>query len=113
MSSPTYRVGDREPLNYLDTSATFDKASGAVFLNVLNRSSKMDISARIENASGQLDAKADVWEMNHPDIKAVHTFGDDRKVRPAMRSANLSLSGNAATYTFPKQSLTILKLRVK
>jgi hypothetical protein len=23
-----------------------------------------------------------VWELNHPDLKATHTFGDDRKVRP-------------------------------
>ncbi|MFN7922957.1 MAG: alpha-L-arabinofuranosidase C-terminal domain-containing protein [Bryobacteraceae bacterium] len=113
VSSPTYQPANRAPLQYLDTSATYDKASGTVFLNVLNRSPKSDITARIENASGQLDAKADVWEMNHPDLKAVHTFGDDRKVRPAMRTASLALNANSATYTFPKQSLTILKLRVK
>lgn len=113
VTSPTYKVGNRAPLNYLDTSATFDKASGTVYLNVLNRSEKMDIAAKIDNAGGAMDAKAEVWEMNHPNLKTVHTFGDDKKVRPAVRTVTLATAGNSATYTFPKASLTILKLKVK
>ena len=112
VSSPTYQVGNRAPLPYLDTSATHDRKTGSVFLNVLNRSEKNDITARIENIAGKADAGAEVWELNHPDLKATHTFGDDRKVRPATRKVTLPLSGGAFTYTFPKHSLTILRLRV-
>lgn len=112
VSSPAYRVGGRAPLNYLDTSATYDKASGTVFVNVLNRSEKQDIAARLEIVSGKLQGQAQVWEMNHSDLKAVHTFGDDRKVRPVVKSQNLALSQGAPVYTFPKHSLTILKLKV-
>jgi hypothetical protein len=50
--------------------------------------------------------------MNHPDLKATHTFGADKKVRPTVKQAQLTVKGSAFTYTFPKQSLTILKLRV-
>lgn len=113
VSAPTYRTGNRPPLRYLDVSATHDAKSGAVYVNVLNRSETMDLTARIENATGKLDSAADIWEMNHPDIKAVHTFGDDRKVRPVVKRANLALSQNAFEYRFPKHSLTILKLNVK
>lgn len=54
-----------------------------------------------------------VWEMNQNDLKATHTFGDDKKVRPVVRTASVSLTGNGFSYTFPKHSLTILKLMVE
>ena len=113
VSSPTYKVGDRAPLNYLDTSATYDAKSGALYLNVLNRSKDKDISTKIENVAGKLAASAEVWHMNHPDLKATHTFGDDKKVRPTVKKAALDLAGNGFQYTFPAHSLTILKLAVQ
>ena len=113
VSSPTYKAGNRGPLPYLDASATYDKSAGAVYLNVLNRSGKTDIPTRIDNVEGKLSGDVEIWEMNHPDLKTTHTFGDDRKVRPSSRKATLSVSGNGVSYTFPKHSLTILKLSVK
>jgi alpha-L-arabinofuranosidase len=50
--------------------------------------------------------------MNHAGLKTTHTFGDDHKVRPATRTVQVALRGNAFTYTFPKHSLTILKLKL-
>ena len=111
VKSPQYLVKTAK-LNYLDTSATYDAASGSVYLNVLNRSEKNDIAARIDNATGQMNGAAEVWEMNHADLKATHTFGDDKKVRPTVRKMNLAVAGNSTNYTFPKHSLTILKFRV-
>ncbi|MBI3471797.1 MAG: alpha-N-arabinofuranosidase [Candidatus Solibacter usitatus] len=111
VSSPTYRAGQRGTLPYLDTSATYDPKSRTVFLNVLNRSEKMDIATRIDNVEGRLSGDAEAWEMNHADLKAVHTFGDDRKVRPATRK--VPAGGQGFSYTFPKHSLTILKLRLE
>lgn len=113
VKSPTYRAGNRPPLGYLDVSATTDPKSGVVFLNVLNRSKGMEITAAIENQTGRLGETADVWEMNHPDLKAVHTFGNDRTVRPATRTVTLKHAGAAIVYAFPAHSLTILRLRVK
>ena len=56
-------------------------------------------------------AELDVWEMNHPDLKATHTFAADRKLRPATRKVSAQVSGNAFSYKFPKHSLTILRFR--
>ncbi|MFN3323699.1 MAG: alpha-N-arabinofuranosidase [Bryobacteraceae bacterium] len=112
VSGPTYTPPNRGTLPYLDTSATYDRKAGVVFLNVLNRSAKMDIATRIDNLEGKLSGEIEVWEMNHSDLKATHTFGDDRKVRPVIRKITLPVTGNGVTYTFPKHSLTILKLRV-
>jgi len=55
----------------------------------------------------------DVWEMNHADLKATHTFGDDKKVRPTTRTITVAPAGDAFTYTFPAHSLTILRAHVK
>ena len=81
-------------------------------MNVLNRSEKQDIAARIDNVEGRVAPQVGVWELNHPDLKATHIFGDDRKVMPATRTANVTVERNGFTYTFPKHSLTILKVRI-
>ncbi|MCX6638324.1 MAG: alpha-N-arabinofuranosidase [Acidobacteria bacterium] len=113
VSSPTYTIGSRKPIGYLDVSGTYNARDRTVYLNVLNRSESQDIASRIDNVVGQLDGRVEVWEMNHPDLKATHTFGDDRKVRPATRTQSVSIVNNGFSCTFPKHSLTILRLRVR
>ena len=110
VESPQYKPegGGRE-LGYLDVSATYDPKTKKVFLNVLNRSEKTDITTRIDNVAGAPSGPVSVWELNHTDLKATHTFGKDEVVRPATRNATVKTSGNGFEYTFPKHSLTILK----
>ncbi len=99
-------------LKYLDVSTTLDEKTRTLYVNVLNRSEKLDIPARIDNVTGTLAAAVDVWELRHGDLKTIHTFGDDAKVRPATRTIQAALTSNGFSYTFPKASLTILKLKV-
>jgi alpha-L-arabinofuranosidase len=112
VKSPMYKPAGKRELPYLDTSATWDAKTRTVYLNVLNRSEKLDITARIECAEGKAAPAAEVWEMNHPDLKATHTFGSDTKVRPATRTVTLKMEGAQPVYTFPKHSLTILKIKL-
>ena len=113
VQSPTYKLAPNRPtLKYLDCSATYNAAQNAVYLNVLNRSEKMDITARIDSLSGALGAEAELWRMDHPDLKTTHTFGDDKKVRPGVEKVKLTVQGNTAAFQFPKHSLSILKLKV-
>jgi len=109
VESPSYKPDDGRSLGYLDVSATFDRKARQVFLNVLNRSEKTDITARIDNVAGAPTGPVSVWELNHPDLKATHTFGKDTVVRPATRSVSVKAGGNGFEYTFPRHSLTILK----
>jgi alpha-N-arabinofuranosidase len=112
-TGPTYKIGNRPALPYLDVSASYNRADRTLYLNVLNRSKSMDIATRIDNQEGRLEGEVGVWEMNHPDLKATHTFGDDKKVRPVTRTVSVSIDNNGFTYTFPAHSLTILRLRLK
>jgi alpha-N-arabinofuranosidase len=109
VESPQYKPNRGRALGYLDVSATYDPKTRQVFVNVLNRSEKTDITARIENVAGAPSGPVSVWELNHPDLKATHTFGKDTVVRPATRSVSMKSTGNGFEYTFPKHSLTILK----
>jgi alpha-N-arabinofuranosidase len=109
VDSPQYKPDRGRSLGYLDVSATYDPRTRQVFLNVLNRSGQSDITARIENVAGAPSGPVSVWELNHPDLKATHTFGKDTLVRPVTRSLTVKATGSGFEYTFPKHSLTILK----
>ena len=113
VSSPTYQLQNRPPLRYLDVSSTYNAKERAVYVNVLNRSKDKNLSAQIENQEGQIETEVGVWEMNNADLKATHTFGDDRKVRPVTRTISAAIQNNGFSYTFPAHSLTILRLRLK
>jgi alpha-L-arabinofuranosidase len=109
VQSPMYTL-NRQQLPYLDVSTTYSAKDHALFVNVLNRSKSQDIAAKIENQEGSLAKDGEVWQMNYPDLKATHTFGDDKKVVPVTKA--LAVAGNSFSYTFPAHSLTIVRLRV-
>ncbi len=113
VTAPTYKVGQRAPVTYPDVSTTLNKNSGTLFVNVLNRSEKDAIAKRIDNVTGQISGDLQVWELNHAGLKATHTFGGGKKVWPAVKTMNASVSNNGFEYTFPKHSLTILRVKVK
>jgi len=113
VSAPTYKVGSRPSLRYLDVSTTYNATEKTIYVNVLNRSKDKDLTTRIDNQEGSLQSEVGVWEMNHPDLKATHTFGDDRRVRPVTRNITATVANNGFNYTFPAHSLTILRLRLK
>lgn len=79
----------------------------------VNAPSMQPLLTRIENQEGQLTNAVGVWELNHPDLKVTHTFGDDKKVRPVTRNVTAQLQNNGFNYTFPAHSLTILRLKLK
>jgi alpha-N-arabinofuranosidase len=111
VSAPTYKIGNRPPLKYLDVSATYNSQERAIYLNVLNRSKDKNLATRIDNQEGSIGSEMGVWEMNQADLKTTHTFGDDKKVRPVTRNFAAKVENN--DYTFPAHSLTILRLRMK
>ena len=83
-----------------------------MYVNVLNRSKSRDIAARIENQEGALAQQVELWQMNYPDLKATHTFGDDKKIVPVSHALSTRVEKNGFVYTFPAHSLTILTLHL-
>ena len=112
VSAPTYTVG-RTEVPYLDVSTTYNAGTRTLFVNVLNRSKSQDIATRVESQEGALARSGEIWQMNNADLKATHTFGDDKKIVPTVKSLTAQFERNALTYTFPAHSLTILKLKLE
>jgi alpha-N-arabinofuranosidase len=112
VSAPTYTVG-RSEIPYLDVSTTYNAGTRTLFVNVLNRSKSQDIATRVESQEGALAKSGEIWQMNNADLKATHTFGDDKKVVPTVKPLTAQFERNALTYTFPAHSLTILKLKLE
>ncbi|HEY1221012.1 MAG: alpha-L-arabinofuranosidase C-terminal domain-containing protein [Bryobacteraceae bacterium] len=112
VTAPSYDYDGRQ-VSYLDVSATWDEKGHRAFINVLNRSSKLDIAARIDSVGGRASGEIAVWELNHPDLKAVNSFEDDKKVRPTTRTIAVTPTGNGFVYKFPAHSLTILTLKLE
>ena len=112
VSAPMY-TANRQQLPYLDVSTTYNSKDGSLYINVLNRSKSRDISARIENQERKLSKSGEIWQMDYPDLKATHTFGDDKKVVPTTRELAAKVENNMLSFTFPAHSLTILHLRVE
>ncbi len=113
VESPKYKAGNRGELGYLDASVTWNAKERTLYLNVLNRSASRDMVTRIENVEGRLAPQAEFWQMYHEDVKAVHKFGDDRRVRPRTWRETLKLERNGFAWRFPKHSLTIVKLALE
>jgi alpha-N-arabinofuranosidase len=112
VSSPMYTL-NRQQLPYLDVSATYNARDHTLFVNVLNRSKSRDISTQIDNQERLLaQGNGEIWEMNYPDLKATHTFGDDKKIVPVVREF-APLGNKIFTYTFRAHSLTILTLHLQ
>jgi alpha-L-arabinofuranosidase len=91
----------------------FHHRPSTVYVNMLNRSKDKDLATRIDNQEGAFQSEVGAWEMNHPDLKAMHTFGDDKKALSTTRSFKARVENNGFNYTFPAHSLTILRLRLK
>src|SRR5580658_6065568 len=86
VQAPEYKPDGGRSLSYLDVSTTYDPKTRRVFLNVLNRSEKQDIAAQIGSVSAAVSSSANLWELNHTDLKATHTFGKDKLVRPVTKA---------------------------
>jgi alpha-N-arabinofuranosidase len=110
VQGPTYRIDHGPPLQYLDVSATHDEQASSACVNVLNRSKGADIRARVGVAGATVSSRLGVWQMNHEDLKATHTFGDDHKLRPAITVQTVTGGPAGFEFLFPAHSLTILRL---
>jgi len=114
VDAPTYKIQNRPVApKYLDVSSTWNPATREIFVNVVNRSKDKDIETSIDTQGLTRQGTANVWQMNYPDLKATHTYGDDRKVRPTRSVAAAQPNAPVMTYTFPAHSLTILTLKVR
>lgn len=112
VQAPTYKLPNRPvEAKYLDVSSTWNPITREIFVNVVNRSKDRDVVTTIDTQDRVPNGTVSVWQMNNADLKATHTYGDDKQVRPTVTTAAVQVTGTEFPYTFPAHSLTILRVR--
>jgi alpha-L-arabinofuranosidase len=91
-------------------SATRDNASGEVILKVVNGgSSAVDVKLNLAGAT-KVASKATVFTLTSASVQDENSFTDPEKVFP--KESKLKISAPQFGYTFPANSLTVLRLKI-
>lgn len=105
VSSAGFDAGEHKAVPYLDVSGSFDSASGAVVLCVVNRHKDEPVETEILNQSGSFASEVTAYEVNGPDVAS--TNGPGRQVVKSVRKVQRA-GGSRFVYTFPPHSFTVL-----
>ena len=92
---------------YLDVSAVYARASGDLYINVINRHQSRAITADILANSGEFSGKAEASIINSDDLKKAFNYDNREQYKPV--SATVILNGNKLQYAFPPHSFTQIK----
>lgn len=106
----TYDVGDQKGIPYLDVSTAYNDAKEELVINVVNRSEDKAVETTIQNQFGMLAARGDVSEVNSKNIYDENN-ASDQKVKTITKQ--ITLKGNAFTYSFPAHSFTQIIIKIK
>jgi len=106
----TFGTDKYRGIPYLDVTAVYAKASGTVYINVINRHQSKAIPADIITATGDFSGKAEASTINSDDLKA--PFSYDKRSQYAPVTEPVKLSGNKGQYTFPPHSFTQIKVSI-
>lgn len=94
----------------LDVSASYDEATGAGGLFIVNRSQTETLHTEIVWQNGAPKAIANVQQMGGTDVKAANTFEQPNTVVPRALD-DYSLDGNKLTLALPPLSFTAIETR--
>lgn len=105
-----YDAGEFRQIPYLDVSSVYNRESGEVVLNVVNRHQNRSVESSIENETGKIAGVATVYEINSANLSDENSAGE-QKVKTAQKE--ISVGGNLLTYRFPPHSFTMIKFKIK
>jgi len=106
----TFGTDKYKSIPYLDVTAVYAKASGALYINVINRHQSNAIPADITAATGEFSGKAEATVINSDDLKA--PFSYDKRSQYGPVPGSVKLNGNKRQYAFPPHSFTQIKVTI-
>jgi alpha-L-arabinofuranosidase len=107
-----HRVSDLGPFTMLDAAATLRADDGVLMLGVVNRDRDSDQETTIDLGEERSIASITAWEVNgaHPDIR--NSFAEPDNVVAVERTVSGPMSSRTIEYTFPKHSITLLRVQL-
>lgn len=104
-SCGSYNTGKFKNVPYLDVSAVYQKETGKIVVNVVNRHESEAIETSIVSQSKEFGRHLSVYELNGATIKSVNTYNEQNvKINKTGRN----VKGSSFNHVFPAHSLTVL-----
>src|SRR5262249_2928793 len=101
-------VSELGPFTLIDAVASVDEAGRELSVALVNRDRDRELTARVEIAGAEVAEAVRVWEVNGPDVAAMNTFDDPRRVDVRERRATARSGG--LDYVCPAPPPSILQL---
>ncbi len=95
---------------YLDVTTVYSKQTGTVFINVVNRHEKKDITADILSNSNEFKGNAEASVMISI-LKETYAYDKQEQYKPVVRE--IKTDKNKVTFTFPAHSFTQLMVKME
>jgi alpha-N-arabinofuranosidase len=105
----TYDAGDYKQVPYLDVSNVYNKTTGELVINVVNRHKDQAIEASILSQSGTFNGTASIAEVNSGDL-ADENSTSQQKV--GVKEKQQAVKGDRFTYAFPAHSFTQIRIKL-
>ena len=106
----TFTTDLYKAIPYLDVSTSYNKETGAVFINVVNRHKDNAITADITNTSGGFNGKAEASVISVSDMQQGFEYDKSDTYIPVKKE--IETKANQLTYSFPPHSFTQIKIFV-
>jgi alpha-N-arabinofuranosidase len=106
-----HHVADLGPFTLIDAAASVDEAGREISVALINRDRDRDLPAAIEIAGAEVTGPVRGWEVNGPDVSAMNSFEEPRRVD--VRETRATARPGGLDYVCPAHSITILRLTAR
>jgi len=110
VSCDSFRTVKYSAIPYLDVTTVYQKETGTVFINVVNRSLDKAIAADVVSTTGAFKGGAEASVVTSPDLKANFSFDRQKEYIPVTNG--VSTKGDRLNFSFPPHSFTQIKVSI-
>jgi alpha-L-arabinofuranosidase len=107
----TFNTEKYKGIQYLDVTSVYDKETGFVFINVVNRHETQAIASEITSYSAAFAGKAEATVINCEALKEPFVFEKQKQYIPETKE--IKTAANGMTYSFPAHSITQIRIGIK
>jgi alpha-L-arabinofuranosidase len=106
-----HHVADLGPFLLIDAAASTDEAGREISVALVDRDRDRDLTATVEVTGADVTGPVRVWEVNGPEVGAMNSFEQPRRVD--VRESRATARSGGLDHVCPAHSITILRLTAR